>query len=96
MNGRKTEESLNQRRNNKKRNETDGFWNEGVERERRRGGDADKLQRALTNGTEFKKRGGGRGWCLQDMRRVNNTRLHTQRRAGQPGTGQYEISAWNM
>lgn len=42
---------MNQRRNNKKRDETDGFWNEGVKREGKRGGDSDKLQRALTNGT---------------------------------------------
>lgn len=50
-NGRKTEESLNHRRNNKERNETDGVWNEGGEREGRRGGHGDKLERALTNGT---------------------------------------------
>lgn len=50
-NGRKTEESLNHRRNNKERNETDGVWNEGGEREGRRGGHGDKLERALTNCT---------------------------------------------
>lgn len=42
---------MNQRRSNKKKNETDGFWIEGVEREGGRGGEGDKLQRALTNGT---------------------------------------------
>lgn len=51
MNGQKTEESLNHRRNNTERNETDEVWNEGGEREGRRGGDGDKLERALTNGT---------------------------------------------
>lgn len=73
MNGRKTEESLNQRRNNKRRNETDGFWNEGGGREERRGGDGNKLQRALTNGSakvfrmkiKLRKQGGG-GGRLQD------------------------------
>lgn len=51
MNGSKTEESLKRRRTNKKRKETDGFWSEGVEREGRRGGDSDKLQPVLTNGS---------------------------------------------
>lgn len=51
MNGRKTEGSLNHRRNNKERNETDGVWNEGGEGEAKRGGACDKLERDLTNGT---------------------------------------------
>lgn len=81
-NGRKTEESLNHRRNNKERNETDGVWNEGGEREGRRGGHGDKLERALTNGTatvfRIKMKPAQttarqiRG--LQDSRGANNTR----------------------